>query len=136
MAVQVNLLILWSYLVFYCLLSRSVEQVLGLANARKATCGDQGDGSGSEEGRTFGPTVGGAIQARERFLNMQQQYAKARQDEHKMLMGTDKFPTFYPRSYQGQVQGGNLNQAVGPVGSGRPMDRPHPGPQRIVWPGA
>lgn len=117
---------------------KSVEQVLGLANMRKANCGDQGDSS-SVEGRMYGggSMMMGGGQAQARYLQLQQQYAKARQDEQQQAdrMGMDKFPTFYPRSYQGQVQGGNLNQSVGPVGSGRPSDRPQ-GPQRIVWPGA
>lgn len=114
---------------------KSVDQVLGLASMRKANCGDQGD-SGSEEGRTYGSMMGGGqVQARERFLAIQQQYAMARQEDQSMIM--DKFPTFVPRSYPGQMQGGNnLNHTIGPVGSGRPSDSRPQGPQRIVWPGA
>ena len=85
------------------MVSRTAAQVFGFASMRKASL-EAGDSSGSDDGR---PSLRGG------HYDIHQ-YVRPREE---LALGLDKFPSFYPRNFQG---GADPNPNMGPIGSDRP----------------
>merc|ERR1719431_464663 len=78
---------------------KTAAQVFGLASMRKSSLEATAAGdSSSEDGGHFDL----------------HQYMRPREE---LALGLDKFPSFYPRNFQG---GDDPNHMIGPIGSGRP----------------
>jgi len=79
---------------------KTAAQVFGLASMRKASleAAAAGDSSSSEDGGHFDL----------------HQFMRPREE---IAWGLDKFPSFYPRNFQGRD---DPNPMIGPIGSGRP----------------
>jgi len=85
---------------------KTAAQVFGLASMRKASLEAAGESSSSEEGWQSLRGAGGHFDIH--------QYVRPREE---LALGLDKFPSFYPRNFQG---GADPNPNMGPIGSDRP----------------
>merc|ERR1719154_661674 len=83
---------------------KTAAQVFGLASMRKASLEAAGESSSSKEG--WQSLRGGYFDIH--------QYVRPREE---LALGLDKFPSFYPRIFQG---GADPNPNMGPIGSDRP----------------